>query len=161
MRSSGICRRSRRGGSAAALGRPIGTVDDGPRSSHLRMLLQRTIREGYESETRDGRPASSLMGKRLGFDQGRMYLSFSPFTQLVATNDFAVLFLFTPRGTLHTDVDLYWLVDGRATGVDVERMIWGWDERRNRTRSSRRTTRPAFSRSAIVPAATPNTSAVW
>ena len=68
------------------------------------------------------------MGKRLGFDQGRMYLSFSPFTQLVATNDFAVLFLFTPRGTLHTDVDLYWLVDGKATEVDVERMIWGWDE---------------------------------
>jgi phenylpropionate dioxygenase-like ring-hydroxylating dioxygenase large terminal subunit len=113
---------------AASLGRPIGTVDDGPESSHLRLLLQRTIREGYDSETQDGRPASSLMGKRLGFDQGRMYLSFSPFTQLVATNDFAVLFLFTPRSTLHTDVDLYWLVDRRASEVDVKRMIWGWDE---------------------------------
>lgn len=113
---------------AATLGRPLGTVDDGPESSHLRLLLQRTIREGYESETQDGRPASSLMGKRLGFDQGRMYLSFSPFTQLVATNDFAVLFLFTPRSTMHTDVDLYWLVDGNASQVDVQRMIWGWDE---------------------------------
>jgi Rieske 2Fe-2S family protein len=113
---------------AASLGRPIGTVDDGPESSHLRLLLQRTIREGYDSETQDGRPASSLMGKRLAFDQGRMYLSFSPFTQLVATNDFAVLFLFTPRSTLHTDVDLYWLVDGGASEVDVTRMIWGWDE---------------------------------
>jgi Rieske 2Fe-2S family protein len=113
---------------AASLGRPIGAVDDGPESSHLRLLLQRTIREGYDSETEDGRPASSLMGKRLGFDQGRMYLSFSPFSQLVATNDFAVLFLFTPRSTLHTDVDLYWLVDGNATEVDVKRMIWGWDE---------------------------------
>jgi phenylpropionate dioxygenase-like ring-hydroxylating dioxygenase large terminal subunit len=113
---------------AASLGRPIGTVDDGPESSHLRLLLQRTIREGYDSETQDGRPASSLMGKRVAFDQGRMYLSFSPFTQLVATNDFAVLFLFTPRSTMHTDVDLYWLVDGNATQVDVQRMIWGWDE---------------------------------
>jgi phenylpropionate dioxygenase-like ring-hydroxylating dioxygenase large terminal subunit len=113
---------------AAALGRPIGTVDDGPQSSHLRLLLQRTIREGYDSETQDGRPASSLMGKRLGFDQGRMYLSFSPFTQLVATNDFAVLFIFTPRSAMHTDVDLYWLVDGKASDVDVKRMIWGWDE---------------------------------
>ncbi len=110
------------------MGRPIGTIDDGPESSHLRLLLQRTIREGYESETQDGRPASSLMGKRLGFDQGRMYLSFSPFTQLVATNDFAVLFVFTPRGTMQTDVDLYWLVDAKATGVDVEKMIWGWDQ---------------------------------
>jgi Rieske 2Fe-2S family protein len=102
-------------------------VDDGPDSSHLRLLLQRTIREGYESETQDGRPASSLMGKRLGFDQGRMYLSFSPFTQVVATNDFAVLFQFTPRGPMRTDVDLYWLVDGKAANVDVEKMIWGWD----------------------------------
>jgi phenylpropionate dioxygenase-like ring-hydroxylating dioxygenase large terminal subunit len=113
---------------AAALGRPIGTVDDGPESSHLRLLLQRTIRDGYDSETQDGRPASSLMGKRLGFDKGRMYLSFSPFTQLVATNDFAVLFQFTPRSTLKTDVDLYWLVDGKASEVDVPKMIWGWDE---------------------------------
>jgi Rieske 2Fe-2S family protein len=39
-----------------------------------------------------------------------------------------VLFLFTPRSTLETDVDLYWLVDGKATEVDVKRMIWGWDE---------------------------------
>jgi len=113
---------------AASLGRPIGTIDDGPESSHLRLLLQRTIRDGFETETQDGRPASSLMGKRLGFDQGRMYLSFSPFTQLVATNDFAVLFLFTPRSTMSTDVDLYWLVDGNASQVDVKRMIWGWDE---------------------------------
>lgn len=113
---------------AAALGRPIGTIDDGPQSSHLRLLLQRTIREGYDTETQDGRPASSLMGKRRESDQGRMYLSFCPFTQVVATNDFAVLFLFTPRSTMHTDVDLYWLVDGKATEVDVKRMIWGWDE---------------------------------
>jgi Rieske 2Fe-2S family protein len=113
---------------AASLGRPIGTVDDGPGSSHLRLLLQRTVREGYDSETQNGRPASSLMGKFRQFDQGRMYLSFSPFTQLVATNDFAVLFLFTPRSTMHTEVDLYWLVDSDASNVDVKRMIWGWDE---------------------------------
>ncbi len=112
---------------ASALGRPLGTVDDGPESSHLRMLLQRTIREGFESETEDGTPAAPLMGKRTSSDQGRMYLSFSPFTQLVATNDFAVLFLFTPRGTSGTDVDLYWLVDGNAREVDVPKMIWGWD----------------------------------
>jgi Rieske 2Fe-2S family protein len=113
---------------AAELGRPIGTVDDDAHSSHLRLLLQRTIREGYDSETKDGRPVSTLMGKRVEFDKGRMFLSFSPFTQVVATNDFAVLFLFTPRGTLKTDVDLYWLVDKNAPQVDVEKMIWGWDE---------------------------------
>ena len=114
--------------SAAALGRPIGTIDDGPETSHLRLVMQRTMRAGYDSETADGRPASSLMGKRSAFDGGRMALSFSPFTQLIATNDFAVLFQFTPRSTLATDVDLVWLVDGKATAYDVPRMIWGWDE---------------------------------
>ncbi|HUX72738.1 MAG TPA: aromatic ring-hydroxylating dioxygenase subunit alpha [Steroidobacteraceae bacterium] len=112
---------------AAALGRPIGTIDDGPESPQLRLLLQRTIRAGFDSETEDGRPASCLMGKRRQFDQGRMYLSFSPFTQVVATNDFAVLFQFTPRATMQTDVDLTWLVDRKAADYDVERMIWGWD----------------------------------
>jgi len=112
---------------AAALGRPIGTIDDGPESAHLRLLLQRTIRAGFDSETEDGRPASTLMGKRRGFDQGRMYLSFSPFTQVVATNDFAVLFQFTPRATMQTDVDLTWLVDRKAADYDVARMTWGWD----------------------------------
>src|ERR1700691_740983 len=112
---------------AARLGGRIGTVDDGPESSHLRLLLQRTIPEGYEPETPDGRPAAPLMGKRLGWDQGRMYLSFSPFTQLVATNDFAVLFVFAPRSTTQTDVDLYWLVDGKAREVDVPKMILGGD----------------------------------
>jgi phenylpropionate dioxygenase-like ring-hydroxylating dioxygenase large terminal subunit len=113
---------------AASLGRPIGTIDEDADSSHLKLLQQRTIRGGYDSETQDGRLASSLMGKRSQCDQGRMYLSFSPFTQLVATNDFAVLFQFTPRSTLRTDVDLYWLVDGKACAVDVPKMIWGWDE---------------------------------
>ena len=68
------------------------------------------------------------MGKRLAFDQGPDVSSFSPFTQLVATNDFAVLFQFTPRSTSSTDVDLYWLVDGKAPAVDVAKMIWGWDQ---------------------------------
>ena len=39
---------------AAQLGRPIGSIDDGPESSHLRLLNQRTIRAGYESKPRTG-----------------------------------------------------------------------------------------------------------
>jgi phenylpropionate dioxygenase-like ring-hydroxylating dioxygenase large terminal subunit len=29
---------------------------------------------------------------------------------------------------LKTDVDLYWLVDGTASEVNVDKMIWGWDQ---------------------------------
>ncbi len=112
---------------AAALGRPIGNIDDGPESTHLRLLMQRTIREGYQTETPDGTPASCLMGKRSDWDLGRMHLSFGPTSHVVADSDFAMLFLFTPRGPMMTDVDIIWLVDGKAENYDVEKMTWGWD----------------------------------
>ena len=112
---------------AAAMGRPIYNVDDGPESSHLRLLMQRTMREGYWTETPDGTPASSLMGKRQDWDFGRMHLAFSPISHIVADNDFAMLFRFTPRTPMMTDVDILWLVDGKAENYDVEKMIWGWD----------------------------------
>lgn len=111
---------------AAELGRPIYTIDDDAGSTHLRTLLQRTIREGYLTETQDGQPASSLMGKRTEWDQGRMHAGFSPFSHIVADSDFAMLFRFTPRGAMQTDVDVLWLVDGEARDYDLEKMTWGW-----------------------------------
>ncbi len=113
---------------AAATGRPIGNIDEPPTSSHLRLLMQRMNKPGFASETRDGTPPAPLMGRRSMADGGRMHLSFSPFTQIVADDHFAILFLFTPRAALQTDVEMIWLVDGRATAdeVDIEKMIWGY-----------------------------------
>ncbi len=111
---------------AAALGRPIGNIDDAPDSSHLRLVMQRTVREGYTSETQDGTAASCLMGKRSDWDGGRMHLAFSPFSHVVAGNDFAILFQFTPRSAMQTDVDISWIVDGKAVDPDVEKMRWAW-----------------------------------
>jgi Rieske 2Fe-2S family protein len=115
-------------GRAAAAGRPIGNIDDAPGSTHLRLLMQRMNKEGAASETQDGTAPAPLMGKRTQADGGRMHLSFSPFSQIVADDHFAILFQFTPRGALATDVEMIWLVDGRATEaeVDVEKMIWGY-----------------------------------
>ena len=112
---------------AARLGRPMGNIDEGPDSSHLRLVMQRTIRDGYTSETEDGAPASTLMGKRVDWDYGRMHLSFGPTSHVVAGNDFAILLHFVPRGPTQTDVDLVWLVDGKAEGYDVEKIVWAWD----------------------------------
>ena len=114
--------------SAAAVGRPIGTIEDSTESSHLRFLMQRMNKEGAASETQDGTAPARLMGKRTVADGGRMHLSFSPFTQLIADDHFAVLLLFTPRGPMASDVDLLWLVDGRADHVDLDKMLWGWDQ---------------------------------
>jgi len=112
---------------ANRLGRPIGSVDDDEHFPHLKFYQQRPHRPDIKSETEDGQPVTCLMGKRTDFDHGRMHLSFSPFNQIVACNDFAALIVFTPRSTKHTDVDINWLVDGRAKDVDVDRMIWIWD----------------------------------
>jgi phenylpropionate dioxygenase-like ring-hydroxylating dioxygenase large terminal subunit len=114
--------------SAAALGRPIGTIDESPASSHLRLLMQRMNKDGFAAETQDGAAPAPLMGKRSSADGGRMHLSFSPFSQIVADDHFAILFLFTPRAALQSDVEMIWLVDGRATPeeVDIDKMIWGY-----------------------------------
>ena len=113
---------------AAALGRPIGTIDDTPESSHLRLLMQRMNKDGWSAETQDGSAPAPLMGKRSQPDGGRMHLSFSPFSQIVADDHFVILFQFTPRSALRSDVEMIWLVDGRASEaeIDLEKMIWGY-----------------------------------
>lgn len=113
---------------AAALGRPIGNIDDAPNTSHLRLMMQRMNKDGWAAETQDGTAPAPLMGKRVVPDGGRMHLSFSPFSQIVADDHFVILFQFTPRSALETDVEMIWLVDGRAREdqVDVEKMIWGY-----------------------------------
>jgi len=112
---------------ASKLGRPLGSVDDDEHSPHLKFCQQRPHRKDIKSETQDGEPVACLMGRRRAFDHGRMHLSFSPFNQIIACNDFAVLIVFTPCSAMRTNVDISWLVDGRATTVDVDRMIWMWD----------------------------------
>jgi phenylpropionate dioxygenase-like ring-hydroxylating dioxygenase large terminal subunit len=114
---------------ASALGRPVGTIDDAPESSHLRLLMQRMNKDGWAAETQDGTAPAPLMGKRTAPDGGRMHLSFSPFSQIVADDHFVILFQFTPRGAMRSDVEMIWLVDGRASeaDVDIEKMIWGYD----------------------------------
>ncbi len=112
---------------AGQLGRPKGAVDDDEHSAHMKFYQQRPHRSDIKSETRDGEPVACLMGKRTGFDHGRMHLSFSPFNQIIACNDFAALIVFTPRSAMRTDVDITWLVDAKAEDVDVDRIIWMWD----------------------------------
>ncbi len=114
--------------SAAVLGRPIGSIDEPPTSSHLRLLMQRMNKPGWAAETQDGTAPAPLMGKRAAPDGGRMHLSFSPFSQIVADDHFVILFQFTPRSALESDVEMIWLVDGRATKdqVDVDKMTWGY-----------------------------------
>lgn len=89
------------------------------------------IRKGFQSETMDGKPACKvLMGNYRGFDGGVTVFVFNPMSIVQATNDFAVMTQFTPRGVLDTDVTFTWLVDERAReGIDYdpEDITFFWD----------------------------------
>lgn len=88
------------------------------------------IREGFLSETEDGQPAGPLMGQFTDWDGGYTSVFFSPFSTLLMTNDFATAFRFTPVSTLHTEVDLFWMVSPDAKpgeNLDIDRMKWLWD----------------------------------
>ena len=110
----------------AALGHPFieGEFDDGAGMDRL------PIKQGFLTESQDGRPVSTLMGKFKDYDGGVTYIAFNYLSYLLASNDHAVLLRFTPISGLVTDVEATWLVDGNAEeGVDYEpeRVSWVWE----------------------------------
>ena len=109
-----------------ALGHPCleGTSDHGAG------MVRMPIKEGFLTESQDGRPVSTLMGKFREYDGGVTYVAFNYLNYLIASNDHAVLFRFTPISELVTDVEAVWLVDADAEeGVDYvpERVSWVWE----------------------------------
>jgi len=113
-----------------ALGHPTGIVEGDQYSLHFARGRRYPIREGFLTETEDGRPAAPLMGKLKEWDGGTTGAMFSPFATLLAMNDFVTIFRFIPRDELYTDVELIWLVrDDAEEGkdYDVKRMTWMWD----------------------------------
>ncbi len=98
--------------------------------NRFRAAMRTPIRTGFLTETKDGQPAAPLMGNFQDYDGGHTAVSFNPFGTLLMSNDFAVLFRFTPISTTKTDMEIVWLVDENATegrDYDVERITWVWD----------------------------------
>ena len=100
-------------------------------SQYSRSAERTPLSKGKLSETKDGKPAAPLMGKFKERDGGYTSVGPSPFNSLLMCNDFATTFTFVPKGPLHTDVELMWLVHKDAKeGEDynLENMIWMWDK---------------------------------
>ena len=93
-------------------------------------LSREPIGGGRKTQSQDGEPVAPLMGQQRRFDGGVGYFGIRPFCFVGMPNDHAVMFQFLPTGPEKTDVIITWLVDGSAkeSEVDVERMIWMWDE---------------------------------
>lgn len=100
-------------------------------SKGLNRYVDRTpIGNGNLSQTKDGKPASKLMGKFQEFDGGLSQVSFNPFSCCYFTNDFGVMFIFKPLSILQSEVELIWLVNEEAEeGIDFneENLTHIWD----------------------------------
>ncbi len=87
--------------------------------------------KGWLSETLDGKAAcKKLLGQFTDYDGGQTAISFNPVSFMLASNDYAVLFRFTPIDTLNTDIEMIWLVDESAvegTDYHVDHLIKLWD----------------------------------
>ena len=116
---------------AQALGYPVGTFGGG-NDVTLHQGARFPIKdENWVSETMDGKPACDLpMGEFTTTDGGQTAISFNPLSIVLASNDHAVMFRFIPRGVLHTDLELTWLVHADAVegeNYHLEHLTAVWD----------------------------------
>ena len=89
-------------------------TEEGLKQGLNRYFDRTPIGNGHLSQTKDGKPASKLMGKFKDFDGGLSQVSFNPFGCCYFTNDFGVMFIFKPNATLDSEVELIWLVNEDA-----------------------------------------------
>jgi Rieske 2Fe-2S family protein len=85
---------------------------------------------GSVTGSEDGQRVAPLMGDFTDYDGGFSYVDVGPASTYLAYPDYGVIYLFIPRGTQKTDMEIIWLVDKDAKeGVDYEldRLIWMWD----------------------------------
>ena len=85
---------------------------------------------GALTGSEDGQPVAPLMGDFQDYTEGFTYIDVGPASFFLAYPDYGVLYLFTPRSYLETDMEIVWLVRGDAVeGKDyaLDRLIWMWD----------------------------------
>jgi Rieske 2Fe-2S family protein len=87
------------------------------------------IREGFLTQSKDGRPVAPLMGRFKEYDGGVTGMQFFPINWFVADNDYAMLVRFTPLALQETEAELTWLVhpdavEGRDYNLDALTWLW-------------------------------------
>lgn len=88
------------------------------------------IGHGHLTVSEGGRPVAPLMGKVPKFDGAVARMDLSDGAGLVLMNDHAIMIQFQAIRHNLSHVRLTWLVDGHADAddIDVDRLIWLWDE---------------------------------
>lgn len=109
----------------------IDHVDGAARPGEIGFGYARTAMfNKYKTGSKGGEPVAPLLGKITGYDGGQADLSFGPFSFVLAYNDHAVCYVFTPIDQYNSNCEVYWLVRGDAQegkDYDIDELTWLWD----------------------------------
>jgi Rieske 2Fe-2S family protein len=103
--------------------------DGGPPGQEIVHCAHDATYPGFVTGSEDGGPVAPLMGDFRAYDGGFCYVNLGPTSFFLAYPDHGVMYLFVPRASQHTDMEITWLVAGAAReGVDYdrERLTWLW-----------------------------------
>jgi len=117
-------------GAGAAKGYFTEMFSDCPDSEWFQTGSRLPIGQGYDTEVVGGRAVAPLMGSFKEYDGAQTAIVFNPLSYIMASNDYAALIRFTPRGPVASDVETTWLVREDAvagTDYDVQRLTEVWD----------------------------------
>jgi phenylpropionate dioxygenase-like ring-hydroxylating dioxygenase large terminal subunit len=109
------------------LGRITEAVENGDGVCH--QVHRVPIREGFVTQSRDGKPVAPLLGEYKEYDGAVTSIEFFPLIWLVCANDYAMLTRFTPISVLETEAQATWLVRGDAVegrDYNVDDVTWLW-----------------------------------
>jgi phenylpropionate dioxygenase-like ring-hydroxylating dioxygenase large terminal subunit len=115
---------------ARTAGQVTGMFGDGVDAPYFQGSGRMPIKQGYLTESINGTPVAPLMGTYTAYDGGQTAIGFNPISYVMASNDYAVMFLFAPRGPRATDVIATWLVSSNAQAgrdYDEDRLTAVWD----------------------------------
>ena len=115
------------GAKAKSLGNLTGRVPRDPNALHVCVRIP--IKDGFLTQSRDGKPVAPLMGGFKEYDGGYTGGRLHPANYFVACCDHVVIPRFTPLGPLRTEVEMIWLVREDAVegmDYDIEKLTWRW-----------------------------------
>ena len=94
-------------------------------------VMRSHLSTGFATGSRDGRPLAPPMGEGGRRDDGLcVFAELGFLSAFLAYPDHGVIYRFLPRGPLLTEMEVIWLVDGRAQpdrDYDEAELAWLWD----------------------------------
>lgn len=114
---------------ASSLGQLPPNVDDMYGEQWFRYAGRICFKDKIITESQDGQPMAPLLHSFKDWDMGYTGIAINPLCHMLSTNDVNILFMFKPRKTETTDVEVIWLVNADAEedrDYDVDKLTWMW-----------------------------------